>query len=184
MTRRPTRRSGYRGTPAFRASRHDRTSRLRACVAALNVAEERGMVGSLPKSCQAGCIRGRCRGPRDEMSRPPADHVPLVCSVAPREESPGERRTGSCGERRSIAWIKGADPGAIVEVAMNAASWSCAVGCVALVVTAVSPHWSARRDLDGRRPTLAAAHAWEDLSWRGQRATSVRLTAAASRYLR
>jgi hypothetical protein len=43
---------------------------------------------------------------------------------------------------------QGADLGAIVEVAMNAASWSCAAGCVALVVTAVSARWSARRDLD------------------------------------
>ena len=43
---------------------------------------------------------------------------------------------------------QGADPGAIVEVALNAAGWSCAVGCIALVVTAVSAHWSARRDRD------------------------------------
>jgi len=43
---------------------------------------------------------------------------------------------------------QGADPGAIVEAPMNAASWTCAVGCVALVLTAVSAHWPARRDLD------------------------------------
>jgi hypothetical protein len=42
---------------------------------------------------------------------------------------------------------QGAGPGALVEVAMNAASWRCAVGCIALVVTAVGAHWSARRDL-------------------------------------
>jgi hypothetical protein len=39
-----------------------------------------------------------------------------------------------------------ADPGAMIEAAMNAASSTCAVACVALAVTAVSAHWSARRD--------------------------------------
>lgn len=39
----------------------------------------------------------------------------------------------------------GLDPRANIEVAMNAANWASAAGCVALAVTAILAFWSARR---------------------------------------